>query len=237
MTSEARVRASRARLIEDADEARRRLERDLHDGAQQGLVLASLLLAEAQACVRGTPAEPLVDEAVAQLKHAMAELRDLAQGIHPAVLTDRGLAAALPDIVGRSPLPVTLRVTPRRVAAVAEAAIYFTVAEGLTNVAKHAQASCATVDVDVRDGVLIAEVADDGVGGASLAAGSGLRGLADRLDAVGGTLSIDSPPGGGTTLHAEVPAATARASTPPPPHTHPDVKERRISRQNATRKG
>jgi signal transduction histidine kinase len=199
------IEASRARLLAAADEARRRLERDLHDGAQQRFVLATVWLKRAAARARGTPAEPLVDEAFQQLQQGLAELRDLAHGIHPAVLSERGLAAALTGVAARSPLPVELRVTTQRATPTVEAAIYFTVAEALTNVGKHAQATHASVTIDIADSTITAEIADDGVGGASTTAGSGLRGLADRLDALGGTLSIDSPRGGPTTIHARAP--------------------------------
>ena len=199
------IEASRARLVAAADEARRRLERDLHDGAQQRFVLATVSLKRAAARARGTPAEPLVDEAVQQLQQGLAELRDLAHGIHPAVLSERGLAAALTGLAARSPLPVELRVTTQRATPPVEAAIYFTVAEALTNVAKHAHATRAGVTIDITDRTITADIADDGIGGASTTAGSGLRGLADRLHALGGTLAIDSPPGGPTTIRAQAP--------------------------------
>jgi signal transduction histidine kinase len=192
-------------LVEAADQARRQLERDLHDGAQQRLVLATLILRRAATAARGTPAEALVAEAFDQLQEGLAELRELARGIHPAALSEHGLAAALEGLVARSPLPVELHVTRERVAPAVEAAIYFTVAEALTNAAKYAYATSATVDVEVEEGALVAVIADDGVGGASASTGSGLRGLADRLDALGGTLSVDSPHGAGTSIGARVP--------------------------------
>ncbi|HEX7299523.1 MAG TPA: PAS domain-containing protein [Solirubrobacteraceae bacterium] len=203
------LRASRVRIVQAADAARKKIERDLHDGAQQRLVLASLALKRAQALARDTPAEPTVQEAFEQVREGLAELRDLAHGIHPAVLSDHGLAAALEGLVARSPVPVELHTPRARAAADVEAAIYFTVAEALTNVAKYARASMAHVHVDVADGAVVAEVVDDGIGGASTAAGSGLRGLADRLDALDGTLSVDSPPGAGTTVRARVPLPPA----------------------------
>jgi signal transduction histidine kinase len=203
--SHAEVEASCARIVIAADEARRRLERDLHDGAQQRFVLASLWLKGAAVQAHGTPAEPFVAEAVEQLQHGLAELRDLAHGIHPAMLSERGLAAALEGLARRSPLPVELRITRKRVAPAVETAIYFTVAEALTNVAKHAQATHATVTIEIDDGALIAQITDDGLGGASMSAGSGLHGLADRLDALGGTLSIASPRGGPTIIRARAP--------------------------------
>ncbi len=199
------IEASRARIVAAADEARRRLERDLHDGAQQRFVIAALMLERAAAPATGTPAGPLVAEALDQVRQGLSELRELAHGIHPAVLSERGLAAALAGLVARSPLAVELRVSPERAAPSVEAAIYFTVAEALTNIAKHAHATRASVTIDAADGALVAEVLDDGVGGARTTAGSGLRGLADRLEAVGGTLSIESPPGGGTRVRAHAP--------------------------------
>jgi signal transduction histidine kinase len=203
--TEAEIEESRARLVEAADGARRRLARDLHDGAQQRFVAAVLTLRRVVALTRGTPAGELVSEAFEQLELGLAELRELAQGIHPAVLGEHGLAVALEGLAARATLPVELRVTAGRVAPGVESAIYFTVAEALTNVAKHARATRAEVEVHVRDGTLFAEVADDGVGGASLGAGSGLRGLADRLDALGGDLSLERARGGGTVLRATVP--------------------------------
>jgi signal transduction histidine kinase len=202
--TDAEPEVARARLVEAADEARRRRERDLHDGAQQHLVLASITLGRAREQVRGTPAEPLIAEASVQLRAGLAALRELAHGIYPTVLYDRGLAPALEDLALRSPVPVELRVTNERATPGAEAAIYFTVAEALTNVAKHAQATVVSIEVDGHDGVLVATVADNGVGGANPAAGSGLHGLADRLDALGGALFVESPAGGGTTIRAQV---------------------------------
>jgi signal transduction histidine kinase len=202
----AEIDASRARIVEAADAARTRLERDLHDGAQQRLVLASLALKRAAPLAAGTPAEPLVREAAEQLREGLAELRELARGIHPTTLTERGLKPALEALAARSPLPVELRVPERRFALAAEAALYFTAAEALTNVAKHARATHVTVTVEQRDRALVAEIADDGAGGADAQAGTGLRGLADRLASAGGTLEILSPSGGGTCLRAHVPA-------------------------------
>ena len=146
-----------------------------------------------------------------QVEQALAELRDLARGIHPAALSERGLAAALTGLTTRSPVPVQLLAPEACAEPAAEAAIYFTVAEALTNVAKHAQATLARVEVDVRCGMLTARVEDDGVGGTAATPGSGLDGLADRVDALGGTLTIHSPSGGGTIIRARVPA------TPAPP--------------------
>ena len=205
--------AAGARLVAAADEARRRLERDLHDGAQQQLVLAAVTLARAQGQVRGTPAEGTVADALAQLNGAIAELRNLARGIHPAVLSERGLTAALEGLVARSPVPVELRVPHVRLAPAAEAAIYFTVAEALTNVAKHARATLARVEVEAVDGSVTALIADNGRGGANVAGGSGLRGLTDRLEALGGTLAVDSSPHGGTIIRATVAAQPDASSS------------------------
>jgi signal transduction histidine kinase len=204
----AEIDASRARIVEAADAARTRLERDLHDGAQHRLVLASLTLARAAAQTAGTPAEPLVHEAADQVAEALTELRELARGIHPATLTEHGLKPALEALAARSTVPVELRVPERRFAPAVEAALYFTAAEALTNVAKYARATRATVSVEQRDGALVAEIADDGVGGADPEAGTGLRGLADRLAAAGGTLETHSPRGGGTRLRARVPTSS-----------------------------
>jgi signal transduction histidine kinase len=197
---------SRARIAAAAaDEARRQLERDLHDGAQQRFVSASLWLKRAAEVARGTPAERFVTEAYDQIQHGLDELRDLAGGGHPGPLTEHGLGPALQGLAARSPLPVGVRVTSERVAPAVETAIYFTVAETLTNVARHAQATRAAVTIEVAGGMLTAEIADDGVGGACASGGSGLSGLAERLSRLGGTLSVESPPGGPTRIAARVP--------------------------------
>jgi len=203
--STAELVASRARLVIAADEARRGLERDLHDGAQQRLVQASIWLGRAVAQARGTAAEPFVTEASEALSQGLAALRDLARGLHPALLDQRGLAAALPALAARSPVPVELQVTSRRAPRDVEAAIYFTIAEALTNVLKHARATRIHITVAIAEVAATAEIADDGVGGADAAAGSGLRGLGDRLDTLGGRLFVDSPRGGPTTVHAYAP--------------------------------
>jgi signal transduction histidine kinase len=204
---------SRARIIAAADAERRRLERDLHDGAQQRLVALSMQLGLAKRkLAKGEDVGDLVGSADAEAKAAIDELRDLARGLHPAVLTDRGLAPALRDVATRSAVPVVLGDLPEeRLPGPVEAAAYFTVSEALTNVAKYAQAEEVRVDVAVRDGVLAIAVADDGIGGAEPRSGSGLRGLADRLGAVGGELELDSPPGHGTTLRARIPIPLAAA--------------------------
>ena len=201
------LHASRARIVEAGDAARRRLERDLHDGAQSRLVALALLLRSARNRA-GDDAElaGLLDRAQEELSTSLEELRELARGIHPAVLTERGLEPALEALASRAPVPVTLDAhTPERLPGPVESTAYFVVSEGLANVAKYAQASSATVSVERIDGTVTVEVADDGVGGADAATGSGLRGLADRVAAVDGTLTLDSPAGRGTRLRARIP--------------------------------
>ena len=208
--AEQELRASRARIVEAADTERRRIERNLHDGAQQRLVALSLSLRLVQSRLGSdaAAAEELLDESVAELAGATAELRELARGIHPAVLTDRGLDAALRAVASRAPVPVEVTsVITERMPPAVEAAAYFVVAESLTNVARYAEASRASVALE-RDGAkLTVEVSDDGVGGAAAAVGSGLRGLADRLATLDGTLAVISPPGEGTIVRAEIPCA------------------------------
>ena len=206
--AEAELRASRARIVEAGDAARRRIERDLHDGAQQQLVSVAISLNAARARIDDDPAaaRELLDEAAADLAQGLDELRELARGIHPAVLTEGGLGPALRGLVRRSAVPARLASVPaERLAEAVEAAAYFVVSEGLTNVARHAPAATLVViDVVRHDDRLVVEVRDDAGGGAD-PAGGGLRGLADRLASLDGRLEVLSPPGGGTTLHAEVP--------------------------------
>jgi signal transduction histidine kinase len=206
----AELRASRARIVSAGDEERQRLERDLHDGAQQrllGLGLALQLL-RGQLGPETNGATDLLTEADNELRAALDELRELARGIHPAVLTERGLGAALTTLAERSPVPVTFAELPReRFAAAAEAAAYFLVSEALANVTKYAGASRVRVSVASLDGVVRVDVDDDGVGGADPARGSGLRGLADRVHALDGELEIESRPGDGTHLRAMIPCA------------------------------
>jgi PAS domain S-box-containing protein len=205
---EAELRRSRARIVEAASAERRRLERNLHDGAQQRLVSLSLSLRLAQAKVTKDPeeAERQLNSASDELAHALEELRELARGIHPAVLTDRGLEPALQALVTRAPVPVTLAEAPEeRLPEPVEAAAYYVVAEALTNVAKYSEASAATVRISRVNGNAVVEVADDGVGGADPGSGSGLRGLADRVEALDGRLEIRSARGSGTTVRAEIP--------------------------------
>jgi signal transduction histidine kinase len=205
------LRSSRARLVQAGDTERRRLERDLHDGAQARLVAVALMLAQARRRVDDDrEAATMLDRAVSELKTSLAELRELARGIHPAVLTDKGLEPALHALAGRAPVPVTLNAEPgERLPVAVEIAAYYVVSEALANVGKYAQATEATVCVRRCDGRLIVDVTDDGVGGADTGHGSGLRGLVDRLGALDGTLAVDSPPGQGTHLHAEIPYAEA----------------------------
>jgi PAS domain S-box-containing protein len=209
------VRASRARIVQAADDARRKLERNLHDGAQQRLVVLSVSLRLAEAKL--TSADPgsaatVLAGAREELAHALEELRELARGIHPAVLTDRGLAAAVEALVARTPLPVAVELAEERLPSAVEAALYYVVAESLTNIVKYAGATAARVRVEVDgEGVVSLEVSDDGVGGADPARGSGLRGLADRIEALDGRLAVDSPRGAGTHVLVEIPLASAHA--------------------------
>jgi len=201
------LRISRARIVEAADAARRRLERDLHDGAQQQLVSLALDLRLLRARLKDTDLVPMVEELSDKLAVALAELRELARGIHPAILTDRGLGPAVQGLADRVPLPVEIDVElAERPAAPIEAAAYFVTAEALTNVARYARAREAKVEIRRTDEGVVVAVSDDGVGGAAMEGGTGLRGLQDRLAALDGRLSIDSPPGNGTTLRAVIPA-------------------------------
>jgi signal transduction histidine kinase len=203
------LKGSRSRIVEAGDAARRRLERDLHDGAQQRLVSMSIALRlVASRLEPDSEEERLLSASRTELAASLAELRQLASGLHPAVLSDYGLSVALEALAARAPLPVRLVVKlDARPPAPVEVAAYYLVAEGLTNVAKYACASAATVDVARVNGRLVVEVADDGVGGADPGGGSGLRGLADRVEALDGRLRVSSPPAGGTTIRAELPCA------------------------------
>jgi signal transduction histidine kinase len=202
------VRASRARIVEAGDTARRRLERDLHDGAQQRLVTLSLALGMARDRAAGTDPdlESLLESAAKEAKEALVELRELARGIHPAVLTETGLRGALQALVERSPVQTELGPVPdERYPPSVEATAYFVVSEALANVAKHAQAGRAAINLTRSERTLVVEVSDRGVGGARPEHGSGLRGLADRLATVSGSLQVDSAPGTGTRVRAEIP--------------------------------
>jgi signal transduction histidine kinase len=205
----AEVRVSRARIVAASDAERRRIERDLHDGAQQRLVTVALQLELLRERGTGLPVEfgGLLEATAAELEAALAELRELARGIHPAVLTQSGLRPAIESMTLRSPLVVDIDVPDVRLPAAIEAAAYFVVTEGLTNAARYSGADEARVRIAHMEGTLDLIVSDDGCGGADPAMGSGLRGLVDRLSALGGSLEIDSPPGSGTRLHAVIPCA------------------------------
>jgi PAS domain S-box-containing protein len=211
LQAERELRESRVRLVEAADEARRRIERDLHDGAQQQLISVAMTLDTAGRQIEENPvaARELLAEATSELRQATVELRELARGIHPAVLTEGGLDPALRGLASRSPVPASIRAVPEaRFPSPVEAAAYFVVAEGLTNVARHAKtASRVDVEVSEADGVLVVEVRDDGDGGATVD-GSGLRGLSDRVTALDGELRVVSPSGGGTELRAVIPCGS-----------------------------
>src|SRR5581483_3065152 len=216
------LRASRARIVEAGDSERRRLERNLHDGAQQRLVSLSLALRLAESRLREDPddAELLLRGAREELSLALEELRELARGIHPAILSDRGLAAALEALARRAPLPVELESLPdERLPGPVEAAAFYVVSESLTNVAKYAQATCAHVRVRDDGGLAVVEVEDDGVGGADPALGSGLRGLADRVEALNGRLDVESSPGSGTRVRATIPIAAPHVAEESAPAT------------------
>ena len=202
------LRASRVRLVNAGDAERRRLERDLHDGAQARLVSVNLLLGRLKLMVEGDErATAMLDQAQSELRTGLAELRELARGIHPAVLTDHGLEPAITALAARSQVAVAVESDAADLPPAVEIAAYFVVSEALTNVAKYAQASAATVTVRQAHGVLHVEVADDGIGGADPSRGSGLSGLADRVAALDGTLAVDSPPGEGTRVRVEIPCA------------------------------
>ncbi|HEY7919040.1 MAG TPA: histidine kinase, partial [Streptosporangiaceae bacterium] len=201
---------SRADLVEAADAERRRIERDLHDGAQQRLVSLAMNLGRARARFDDDPegARAIVDQAHAEAKEALAELRNLVRGVHPPVLADRGLDAAISGLAALSPVPVTVRASlTARPSTSAEAIAYFVVAEALTNVAKHARATRAEVVASRHGDVLRVVIRDDGIGGAD-PQGQGLAGLADRLSGVDGRLSVRSPAGGPTVIEAELPCGS-----------------------------
>ena len=206
-----RTEVSRSAAVEAAENERRRIERDLHDGAQQRLVALAMDLGRAREKMAADPeaARRLVEEAHEESKRALAELRDLVRGIHPAILEERGLDAALSAVVARCPVPVDLRVTEsRRPPPAVESAAYFVVTEALTNVTRHSLATKATVSIATTPDRLVVEVTDDGVGGADSTRGTGLTGLAERVQAVGGWLHVLSPAGGPTTIVAELPCAS-----------------------------
>jgi signal transduction histidine kinase len=203
------LRGARERIIAAADEERRRIQRDLHDGAQQRLVSLALILSMAESRLDTDPARAaeLIAQARDEAQQAIGELRELAGGIHPAVLSDHGLCAALEALASRAPVPVQVNGELERdvLRPQIEAAAYFVTSEALANMAKYAQATRAYVDVGLAEGRLRVSVRDDGVGGADPEQGSGLKGLRDRVDALDGRLELHSPPGEGTTLTIEIP--------------------------------
>ena len=206
----AQLRASRERLLTAGDAERRRIERNLHDGAQQRLVALALQLRLARGSIHADPAaaEQLVTAAGDELARSLEELRELARGIHPAVL-DHGLAAALDSLAAVSPVPTSVVCdVEERLPPPVELAAYFVASEALANVAKYAGASAASVRTVRSAGGLVVEIADDGAGGADERAGTGLRGLRDRVEALDGTLLVTSPPGEGTVVTAELPCAS-----------------------------
>jgi signal transduction histidine kinase len=206
-----KVKESRSRIVAAADEERRRIERDIHDGAQQRLVALALELRSAQRRL-GEDVDPeleaLLESTADELQVAVEELRELAQGIHPGVLVQGGLAAALEALAGRSPVPVTVESTQDRLAPEVEGTAYFVASEALANVVKHSGATKARIRATHANGTLVVEVEDDGVGGAGSRNGSGLRGLADRVEAQGGSLRIESAPGSGTRIVGEIPCGS-----------------------------
>jgi signal transduction histidine kinase len=202
------LEASRAGAVESADARLRRLERDLHDGAQHRLAFIAMELDRARARLATDPdgASELLTRAHEESKKAMSELRDLVRGIHPSVLTDRGLDAAVSGLANRCPVPVDVEIDlDERPPEAVETGAYYVVAEALTNVGKHANAATAAVDIRRRGEQLVIDVRDDGSGGAARLPGSGLEGLAQRVEALDGTLTIDSPPGGPSVIRAELP--------------------------------
>jgi signal transduction histidine kinase len=198
-----KVEASRRRIVEAGDAERRRLEGELREGAERRLAHVTELLAD-----RGPPVAGLQRE----LQAARAALTEFARGVHPRTLTEAGLAAALAELCARCPVPVQVSALEERLEAAVEAAIYYVCAEALTNVAKYAHASQAGVRVQRRAGLVVVDIWDDGVGRADPARGSGLRGLADRVEALQGRLRVESPPGGGTRLLAEIPLNRPKAT-------------------------
>ena len=204
------LQASRARLVEATENERRRIERDLHDGTQQRLVSIAMALglAESKLAADRPAVEPVLHETREALSVALAELRELTQGIRPAILVERGLGAALDDLSRRAALPVRLQLSVSgRLPEQVEGAAYFVASEALANAAKHSHASEVCLTASYRDRVLVLEVTDDGIGGAAPGGGTGLRGLADRVEALGGRLTVSSPPGRGTRLGVEIPCA------------------------------
>jgi signal transduction histidine kinase len=214
---QAALTASRARILATTDATRRRIERNLHDGAQQRLVSLTLDLRAIEAAATDDLA-PDLDRIAAGLDGVLEDLREFARGLHPAILTDGGLRPALKTLARRAPIPVGLDIQiDRRLPEPIEIAAYYTVAEALTNAAKHAGATVADIEAAVRDGVLLVRVRDDGRGGADFGHGSGLVGLRDRAEALGGNLQLDSPLGAGTTLKIQLPLEPGGPKPPPEP--------------------
>ncbi|HET8755168.1 MAG TPA: sensor histidine kinase [Solirubrobacteraceae bacterium] len=202
------LRTSRERILAAADAERRRIERDLHDGAQQRMVAVAVTLGLAQAQLQNNPeaAAQLIEQARGEAQLAVKELRELARGIHPAVLSDHGLAAALDALAARAPVPVEVTGVPENpLPRPVEAAVYFVTAEALTNIAKYAKADAASVNLAIDDGHVLLQITDDGVGGADTSGGTGLSGLCDRVEALDGTIDIESPAGGGTAVRVQIP--------------------------------
>jgi signal transduction histidine kinase len=207
------LRTARQRIIAAADAERRRIERDLHDGAQQRLVAVTVTLGVAESRIQSDPegAAKLVAQARQEAELAVKELRELARGIHPAVLSDHGLGPALEALAARAPVPVEVSGVPDvKLSDPVEATAYFVTAEALTNIAKHAKARSARVDLKLEQNCLRLQVRDDGVGGADTQSGGGLHGLRDRVDALDGQIEIKSPPGGGTAVTVEIPLRNGR---------------------------
>jgi len=196
-------------VIDAGQKERQRLERNLHDGAQQRLIALSLELGMLEQQLAAEPgAQVRLDQARHEISLSLAELRDVARGLHPAVLSGHGLQVALESIVARAPLPVRLRVElDGRQEEPLEVAAYYVVSESLVNIAKHAQATSASVGVARKNGQIVVEIVDNGIGGADTERGTGLRGLADRVEALGGRLRVWTPEGGGTRVKAELPCA------------------------------
>lgn len=205
------LRRSRARIVAAGDEARKRLERDLHDGAQQRLIASLLSLQAIRAEAHDARVSEPIESAIAELEQTVDELRELARGIHPVALTRKGLGLAVTQLAGRAAVPVTVDAPTKRYDEPIEAAAYYVVSEALANVARHAEATHVAVSIRDEDGRLRVDVTDDGVGAADPALGTGLRGLADRVAALDGKLDVESPPGRGTRVRAEFPFA---GSTP-----------------------
>jgi signal transduction histidine kinase len=201
------LRGSRVRVIEAGQKERQRLERNLHDGAQQRLVALSLELTMLKKRLDGDPeASTRIDHARSEIALSLDELRDIARGLHPAVVSGHGLAVALESLAARAPVPVRLTVElDGRLPEPLEVAAYYLVSESLANVGKHAQATSATVEVARSNGHVVVEIVDDGIGGADTERGSGLRGLADRVEALDGRLRVWTPAGHGTRVRAEIP--------------------------------